>query len=93
MRTSSSSRIPRSLILTVSSDIFFGGLLIGVGFTPEAQAGQSLALALTVLLGATLGAVAFTGLQGFVLIAMSSFGAAALLDLVTEELLVEAHEV
>jgi len=51
------------------------------------------ALALAMFGGATLGAVALTDLKGFALVAVLSFGAAALLYLVTEERLVEAHEV
>lgn len=50
-------------------------------------------LALLVLAGATAGATLLSGLKGGALEAVLSFGCAALLYLVTEELLVEAHEV
>ncbi|CAM3720132.1 hypothetical protein [Deinococcus frigens] len=45
------------------------------------------------IVGATLGGTLLQGLSGLPLEIVLSFGAAALLFLVTEELLVEAHEV
>jgi ZIP family zinc transporter len=51
------------------------------------------ALALLLPLGAAAGAGVLGGLEGAGLEAAISFGAAALLYLVTEELLVEAHDV
>lgn len=48
-------------------------------------------LALLLPVGATLG-TALAGLSGFILAALLAFGLVALLYLVTEELLVEAHE-
>ena len=50
-------------------------------------------LALFVLVGAVLGVTLLAGLTGAVLDGVLAFGVAALLYLVTEELLVEAHEV
>ncbi len=50
-------------------------------------------LALLVAAGETLGATLLAGLSGPTLITVLAFGAAALLYLVTEELLTEAHEV
>ncbi|MBN9392320.1 MAG: transporter [Chloroflexi bacterium] len=50
-------------------------------------------LALIPLVGASLGALLLGGLSGNLLEAVLAFGVAALLYLVTEELLVEAHEV
>lgn len=50
-------------------------------------------LALLILLGATVGVILLAGFTGPVLDAVLAFGIAALLYLVTEELLVEAHEV
>lgn len=50
-------------------------------------------LAALLLVGATIGTVALGGLTGATLEIVLAFGCAALLYLVTEELLVEAHEV
>ena len=50
------------------------------------------ALALLFLAGAAVGATLLQGLSGHALEIVLSFGLAALLFLVTEELLVEAHE-
>jgi hypothetical protein len=50
-------------------------------------------LALFVLVGAVLGVTLLAGLTGAVLDGVLAFGVAAMLYLVTEELLVEAHEV
>ena len=50
-------------------------------------------LALLVLVGAVVGVVLLAGLTGALLDGVLAFGVAALLYLVTEELLVEAHEV
>jgi len=52
-----------------------------------------LGLCLLLLIGATLGATLLSGLSGALREAVLSFGVAALLFLITEELLVEAHEV
>lgn len=51
----------------------------------------TLVLALVLAAGAAAGVILLRGLSGFALEAVLSFGAAALLYLVTEELLVEAH--
>lgn len=53
----------------------------------------TIGLTLLVLGGALIGATFLAGLGGAWLVGMLAFGAAALLYLVTEELLVEAHEV
>ncbi|GMA16665.1 hypothetical protein [Deinococcus metallilatus] len=50
-------------------------------------------LSLLVILGALLGGTLLQGLTGLALEIVLAFGAAALLFLVTEELLTEAHEV
>ena len=50
-------------------------------------------LSLAVIVGALLGGTLLQGLSGLTLEIVLSFGAAALLYLVTEELLTEAHEV
>ena len=51
------------------------------------------AFALLLLVGAGVGVYFLAGASGLVLDAVMSFGVAALLYLVTEELLTEAHEV
>ncbi len=118
---------PWSMIAAIGVDVFLDGLLIGIGFTANAQTGVLLTIALgmevlflglssaaemseagwsrgkliatisglALLLpaGGTLGASLLGGLSGAGLEVALSFGAAALLYLVTEELLVEAHEV
>lgn len=53
----------------------------------------TLAFAALLLAGAGIGAYFLAGVDGVILDAVMSFGVAALLYLVTEELLVEAHEV
>lgn len=53
----------------------------------------TLAFAALLLTGAGIGAYFLAGVDGVILDAVMSFGVAALLYLVTEELLVEAHEV
>ncbi|MBI2750449.1 MAG: transporter [Burkholderiales bacterium] len=53
----------------------------------------TLAFAALLLAGAGIGAYFLAGVNGVILDAVMSFGVAALLYLVTEELLVEAHEV
>lgn len=53
----------------------------------------TLEIALLLPLGAAIGVVLLTGLSGSILAAFFAFGLVALLYLVTEELLVEAHEI
>ncbi len=53
----------------------------------------TIGLAVVLLVGAALGGFLLSGLEGDPYLAMLGFGSAALLYLVTEELLVEAHEV
>lgn len=54
--------------------------------------GITLAIALLLPIGATIGVVTLAGLSGILLAGFFAFGLVALLYLVTEELLVEAHE-
>lgn len=91
-------RVGRLLTVALGTELLFLGLstvsaLMAAGVARAQAVRTTVTLALMVLVGATLGALALTGLQGFALVAVLSFGAAALLYLVTEELLVEAHEV
>ena len=55
--------------------------------------GVVIGLGLLLMLGAGLAASLLSGLSGGILAGVLAFGVAALLYLVTEELLVEAHEV
>lgn len=64
----------------------------GPGARPRIIA-TTCAFAVLLLVGAGIGAYFLAGVSGVVLDAVMSFGVAALLYLVTEELLVEAHEV
>jgi zinc transporter, ZIP family len=73
-------------------------LFLGLAVTSEHIAGWRIvgvtaALGLTVLGFAVLGSVLLSGASPAVLAGTLSFSAAALLYLVTEELLMEAHEV
>lgn len=88
------------LLLTValSIELLFLGLSVAAALTAARRPrGQTIAivagLALLALLGALIGATLLAGLTGGALVAVLAFGAAALLYLVTEELLTEAHEV
>lgn len=78
--------------------------LLGLALATSASLGQAgvsrqasiismFGLSLLLLIGATLGATLLSGLSGAPKEAMLAFGVAALLFLVTEELLVEAHQV
>jgi len=87
------------LILTVALaiEVMFLGLAAAVALS-ESNASRTkilstcAALSLFLLTGAALGATFLSHLSGWALEALLSFGCAALLYLVTEELLVEAHE-
>lgn len=86
------------LTIALTLELLFLGLSASAELTKgELGRTRSIAivvgLALLVLLGAGLGATLFAGLTGTPLVAVLSFGVAALLYLVTEELLIEAHEV
>ena len=86
------------LTIALTLEILFLGLSTAAELT-EAGATRgriimtSAGLALLVAVGAVLGVTLLNGLSGLALEAVLSFGAAALLYLVTEELLVEAHEI
>ncbi|WP_102124904.1 ZIP family metal transporter [Deinococcus planocerae] len=63
------------------------------GITRARVIGVTLLFALALAVGVLIGALLFGGLSGFALEVVLSFAAAALLYLVTEELLTEAHQV
>lgn len=89
----------QGLLLTIA----LAGEVLFLGVSAAAALGKSgasrsrifavvLALGATLLVGAGIGGGLLSGLKGFALDVILTFGAAALLYLVTEELLVEAHE-
>lgn len=84
------------LTVALTVEILFLGLSAVAALT-RAGVGRgrvvrtTLALALVLAAGGAAGTLLLRGLSGFALEAVLSFGAAALLYLVTEELLVEAH--
>lgn len=87
------------LLLTVALtlEVLFLGLstaatLAGRGLPPARTVGTVAALALAIPAGAFLGSGLLSRVPGSVYVGVLAFGAAALLYLVTEELLVEAHE-
>ncbi len=69
------------------------GQIISGGSSSRTAIAASVGLALALAVGAIGGGLVVGGLSGAVQDALIAFGAAALLYLVTEELLVEAHEV
>jgi ZIP family zinc transporter len=91
-----------TLIAATAADLSVDGLMLGVGFTAGAKQGhlsrvrilwRIILLAGIFLLSAGLGGVALSLISGIFLAGVIAFGAAALLFLVTEELLTEAHQV
>jgi len=86
------------LTIALTLEILFLGLSTAAELTESgASRGRIIAisagLGLLVALGAAVGVTLLSGLSGGALAAVLAFGAAALLYLVTEELLVEAHEI
>lgn len=84
--------------LALTIEVLFLGLaaataLVQTGTPARTVMLVTAGLAALLLLGATLGAAVFGGFTGARLEVVLAFGSAALLYLVTEELLVEAHEV
>jgi zinc transporter, ZIP family len=77
------------LFLGVSTAIALGG----EGASRTKIIGTTASLAGLLLIGSVAGTLILSGVSGAVLDAVLSFGMAAILYLVTEELLVEAHEV
>lgn len=85
------------LTAALTLEVLFLGLSTGTALSKAgAPRGRMLAtigvLALMIVLGALLGSTLLAGLSGPWLEGVLAFGAAALLYLVTEELLVEAHQ-
>lgn len=89
----------QGLLLTIalSMEVFFLGLsfstaLSGAGASKWKTAGAVGSLALILVAGALVGAILVASASSILLDAILAFGLATLLHLVTEELLVEAHE-
>lgn len=85
------------LTVALTIEVLFLGLSAAVALTQAGARrrrviGTTVALAFLLAAGAGLGAALLSRLSGAALEVVLSFGAAALLYLVTEELLVEAHE-
>lgn len=85
------------LTLALTVEVLFLGLSASVALSKAGESRRkmiaaSAALGFLLLVGAGVGAGFLAGLTGVWLDVVLSFGAAALLYLVTEELLVEAHE-
>lgn len=86
------------LTLALTLEVLFLGVsgaaaLGGANASRQRVIATTMGFAALLLVGAGVGAAFLTGVSGIVLDAVMSFGLAALLYLVTEELLVEAHEV
>lgn len=86
------------LTIALTLEVLFLGLSTSAELSEAGAArgrvlGMVMLLALLLAIGAGLGVTLLRGLTGAALEAALAFGAAALLYLVTEELLVEAHEV
>ena len=77
------------LIATVAVDV----VLVGAGASPGKVIATTAGLALLLAISAAVGALLLGDLTGAPFVAVLAFATAALLYLVTEELLVEAHEV
>lgn len=95
---SADARIGLLLVIAMTLEMGFLGVSVASSLGEAGWAkGRSIltvtGLALLVALGAVIGGTLLSGLTGMPLAIMLSFGAAALLFLVTEELLIETHEV
>jgi ZIP family zinc transporter len=89
----------QGMLLTIglTFEVLFLGLSTATSMTGAKETGRKIfavifSLSTLFVLGALAGGFAMTNLPGLAVVGMLSFGTAALLFLVTEELLVEAHE-
>lgn len=91
-------RVGTLLVVALTLELLFLGVSVAASLT-EAKVGRArclltvAGLSALVVLGALLGGSLLSGLSGLALEIVLSFGAAALMYLVIEELLTEAHEV
>ncbi|WP_135230442.1 ZIP family metal transporter [Deinococcus fonticola] len=91
-------RVGLLLVIALTLELLFLGISLAASLgnaqTPRRQTILSIVgLSLLVVLGALIGGTLLSGLSGMALEIVLSFGAAALMYLVVEELLTEAHEV
>ena len=86
-----------TVTIALTLEVLFLGLAVVLAMPQTASTvrkiGTTVGLGILLLIGAATGTVLLTGVSGPVLTIVLAFGAAALLYLVTEELLIEAHEV
>ena len=86
-----------TVTIALTLEVLFLGLAVVVAMPQTASTvrkiGTTAGLGILLLIGAAAGTVLLAGVSDPVLTIVLAFGAAALLYLVTEELLVEAHEV
>ena len=92
------ARVGVLLIVALTLELLFLGVSVASSLGQSGQPRRRIiltvvGLSLAVIVGALLGGTLLQGLSGLALEIVLSFGAAALLYLVTEELLTEAHEV
>lgn len=92
------ARIGFLLVIALTLELLFLGISVAVSLSDAGFArGRSFAviggLCALIVVGALLGGLLLSGLSGMAFEIVLSFGAAALMYLVVEELLVEAHEV
>ena len=84
------------LTVAIAIEYLFVGLSVaaelGSGATRRRKIGVPTALAVLTIAGAVVGAAALAGTSGVVLATVLAVGAVAFMYLVTEELLVHAHE-
>jgi ZIP family zinc transporter len=92
------ARVGTLLVVALTLELLFLGVSVAsslgeAGVSRRRRILTVSGLSLLVVLGAVLGGTLLQGVSGLALEVVLSFGAAALLFLVTEELLLEAHEV
>ena len=92
------ARVGTLLIVALTLELLFLGVSVASSLVQDGASrgrviGTVSSLSLLVIVGSLLGGTLLQGLTGLALEIVLSFGAAALLFLVTEELLTEAHEV
>ncbi|MGM9319646.1 ZIP family metal transporter [Deinococcus aquaticus] len=92
------ARVGTLLIVALTLELLFLGVSVASSLMQDGAPRRRVigtvgGLSVLVILGALLGGTLLQGLSGLALEIVLSFGAAALLFLVTEELLTEAHEV
>ena len=92
------ARVGTLLVVALTLELLFLGVSVAASLGQSGSSrgrtiGTVTGLSLLVIVGALIGGLLLQGISGLALEIVLSFGAAALLFLVTEELLIEAHEV